>query len=74
MAEKSSISVFAENLRKLLLTAPIRGKCILGVDPGFFNGCKFALISPTGMLLNLCYVLLNVSHQRLDLLFGFESY
>jgi len=47
-AEKASISVFAANLKQLLLTPPVRGKSILGIDPGFHNGCKFAIISATG--------------------------
>lgn len=49
MAEKASVLVFAANLKKLLLMPPVRGKPILGIDPGFVNGCKFALISATGM-------------------------
>jgi len=40
--------VFAANLKQLLLTPPVRGKLILGIDPGFHNGCKFAVISATG--------------------------
>ena len=48
-AEKSSIEVFATNLKSLLLTPPLKGHTILAVDPGFRNGCKSAVISPTGM-------------------------
>ncbi|KAL5009358.1 hypothetical protein ScPMuIL_014939 [Solemya velum] len=48
-AEKDSIAVFASNLKHLLLTSPIKGKIILAVDPGFTNGCKCAVISPTGV-------------------------
>lgn len=44
-AEKASIEVFAKNLKQLLLLHPVKGKKILGIDPGFKNGCKFALIS-----------------------------
>jgi len=47
-AEKASITVFAANLKQLLLTPPVRGKSILGIDPGFQNGCKFAVVSATG--------------------------
>jgi len=47
-AERVSVSVFASNLKQLLLTPPVRGKPILGIDPGFHNGCKFAIISATG--------------------------
>ncbi|XP_055324004.1 uncharacterized protein YdcI [Sitodiplosis mosellana] len=44
-AEKESVEVFAKNLKQLLLVKPVKGKRILGVDPGFKNGCKLALIS-----------------------------
>jgi protein Tex len=47
-AEKASVAVFSCNLKKLLLTPPVRGKPVFGIDPGFFNGCKFALISASG--------------------------
>jgi len=50
-AEKSSINVFAKNLKQLLLLSPIKGKKILGIDPGFTNGCKIALISESGDLI-----------------------
>lgn len=44
-AEKASIDVFATNLKQLLLVSPLKGQRILGIDPGFTNGCKMALIS-----------------------------
>lgn len=44
-AEKASVDVFATNLKQLLLTSPFKGQRILGIDPGFANGCKIALIS-----------------------------
>lgn len=49
-AEKAAMETFSENLKQLLLVNPIKGKLILGVDPGFSNGCKLALISETGSL------------------------
>ena len=49
-AEKSSIEVFAENVKNLLLSAPLKGHTILALDPGFTNGCKTAVISDTGSL------------------------
>lgn len=45
MAEKISVEIFAKNLKQLLLLHPVKGKKILGIDPGFKNGCKLALIS-----------------------------
>ncbi|KAL1491059.1 hypothetical protein ABEB36_011712 [Hypothenemus hampei] len=50
-AEKESCQVFSNNLKHLLLSQPLKGKAILGIDPGFKNGCKLALISPTGSLI-----------------------
>ena len=47
-AERASIDVFGQNLQRLLLTPPVRGKAVMGVDPGFKNGCKLAVTSPTG--------------------------
>ncbi|KAL5284637.1 SRBD1 family protein [Megaselia abdita] len=52
LAEKASINVFAKNLRELLLTSPLKGERILGIDPGFTNGCKMALISETADVLD----------------------
>ena len=49
-AEKASVEVFASNLKKLLLMPPVRGRVVLGVDPGFRNGCKWAITSETGKL------------------------
>ncbi|XP_063709440.1 S1 RNA-binding domain-containing protein 1 [Culicoides brevitarsis] len=50
-AEQQSIKVFASNLKQLLLMAPVKGEPILGIDPGFSNGCKMALISERGDVL-----------------------
>ncbi|XP_059162177.1 S1 RNA-binding domain-containing protein 1-like [Physella acuta] len=58
-AEKASISVFTSNLKRLLLTPPIKGKTILGVDPGFRNGCKVAVISPTGQVMKTDVIYLH---------------
>lgn len=51
-AEKSSIEVFAKNLTDLLLTPPVKGKRILGIDPGFRHGSKCALISEQSAVLD----------------------
>lgn len=44
-AEKTSVEMFGKNLKQLLLIKPVKGQRILGIDPGFRNGCKLALIS-----------------------------
>lgn len=47
-AEEHAINVFATNLRNLLLQPPLRGKKVLGVDPGFRTGCKLTVVDETG--------------------------
>lgn len=53
VAEEHAIEVFAQNLRQLLLTPPLAGKKILGIDPGFRTGCKLAAIDEYGKLLEV---------------------
>ena len=47
-AEEHAMHVFAANLRNLLLQPPLRGKKVLGIDPGFRTGCKLTVIDETG--------------------------
>ena len=51
-AEAQAIHVFGENLRKYLLTPPMKGKVVLGVDPAFRTGCKLAVVDATGKFLD----------------------
>ena len=51
-AEDEAIKVFALNLKPLLLQAPIKGKNVIAIDPGFRTGCKVAVIDDTGKLLD----------------------
>lgn len=50
-AEEHAINIFAANLRNLLLQPPLRGKKVLGIDPGFRTGCKLTIIDETGKYL-----------------------
>jgi uncharacterized protein len=50
-AEEHAINIFAANLRNLLLQPPIRGKKVLGIDPGYRTGCKLAVVDETGKYL-----------------------
>lgn len=50
-AEDDAIKVFALNLKPLLMQAPIKGKNVIAIDPGFRTGCKVAVIDDTGKLL-----------------------
>lgn len=50
-AGEQAIHIFGENLRNLLLQAPLKGKIVLGLDPAYRTGCKLAVIDPTGKVL-----------------------
>lgn len=50
-AQNKSVEVFSTNLEKLLLQAPLKGRIVLGFDPGFRNGCKLAVVDETGKML-----------------------
>ena len=51
-ADEEAIVVFAENLRQLLLAAPLGQKRVMAVDPGFANGCKTACLDALGNLVH----------------------
>ncbi|MBQ6360096.1 MAG: RNA-binding transcriptional accessory protein [Lachnospiraceae bacterium] len=55
-AEDGAIVVFEKNLRQLLLQPPIAGHTVLGWDPGYRNGCKLAVVDPTGKILDTAIV------------------
>ncbi|KYD03333.1 Tex family protein [Bacillus atrophaeus] len=52
-ADAQAIHIFSENLRKLLLQPPMKGKVVLGVDPAFRTGCKLAVADETGKVLKI---------------------
>lgn len=49
--EEGAIKIFKANLKALLMQAPIKGKVVLGYDPGFRTGCKIAVLDDTGKFL-----------------------
>ena len=51
-ADEEAIRVFAENLRQLLLSAPLGQKRVMGIDPGFRTGCKVVCLDAQGSLLH----------------------
>ena len=51
-AEQQAIKVFGLNLKQLQLIAPLAGYNVMGLDPGYRTGCKVAVISPTGAVLD----------------------
>ncbi|GAB1488318.1 Tex family protein [Opitutaceae bacterium] len=51
-ADEAAIKVFADNLRELLLAAPLGQKAVMAIDPGFRTGCKVVLLDRQGKLLH----------------------
>ena len=61
-AEEASIKVFNQNLSGLLLQPPVKGKVVMGFDPGYRTGCKVAVVDETGKVLdtNVVYCTLDI--------------
>jgi len=61
-AEVAAIKVFSKNLNGLLLQPPIKGRIVLGLDPGYRTGCKVAVVDDTGKVLdtNVVYCTLPI--------------
>ena len=55
-ASEAAIGVFSENLRNLLMGAPLKGKVVLGYDPGYRTGCKLAVVDRTGRVLDTAVI------------------
>ncbi|MGN0572790.1 MAG: Tex family protein [Acutalibacteraceae bacterium] len=51
-AAASAIKVFALNTKELLLAPPVKGKVVIGLDPGYRTGCKVAVVAATGKVLD----------------------
>ena len=62
-AGEGAISLFSENLRHLLMQAPLKGKTVLGFDPGYVNGCKTAVVDKTGKVLDTA-VIYPTTHSK----------
>lgn len=63
-ADTEAIKVFAENLRQLLLAAPLGQKRTLGIDPGFRTGCKVVCLNSEGNLLQHTVIFPNAPHNK----------
>ena len=57
--EEGAIKIFKENLKALLMSPPIKGKVVMGFDPGFRTGCKVAILDDTGKFLE--YIAVHVT-------------
>lgn len=63
-ADTEAIRVFADNLRQLLLAAPLGAKRVMGIDPGFRTGCKVVCLDRQGKLLHNDTVYLHMSEKK----------
>jgi len=61
-SDKQAIDIFAQNLRTILLSAPLGGQTVLGIDPGLRTGCKCAVIESTGKFVD--HALINLVDNR----------
>ncbi|CAB1253868.1 RNA helicase transcriptional accessory protein [Clostridiaceae bacterium BL-3] len=64
--EEGAIKIFKANLKALLMQPPIKGKNVLGYDPGFRNGCKIAVLDDTGKLLYTAIVYATAPQNDID--------
>lgn len=55
-ADEQAIAIFGENLRNLLLQAPLKGKVVMGFDPAYRTGCKLAILDATGKVLDIAVI------------------
>ncbi len=63
-AAADAIKVFSQNLKELLLQAPVKGKVALGLDPGYRTGCKVAVVDATGRVLDTGVAYITHSERK----------
>ena len=65
-AQEKAIKMFEVNLRPLLMQPPLKGKIVLGFDPGIRTGCKLAVVDDTGKVLDkaVCYPTLDNNEKK----------
>ena len=56
VASEGAIKLFSDNLKHLLMQPPLKGKTVLGFDPGYVNGCKTAVVDKTGKVIDTAVV------------------
>lgn len=64
--EEGAILIFKENLKALLMQPPIKGKVVMGYDPGFRTGCKVAVLDSTGKFLEKATVYPTVPRKDIE--------
>lgn len=64
--EEGAIDIFKANLKALLMQAPIKGKVVMGFDPGFRTGCKVAILDETGKFVENTTVYPTAPQNRIE--------
>ena len=62
-ASENAIKLFSKNLDRLLMQPPIKGKTVLGIDPGYRTGCKVAVIDKTGKVCDTGIIFCTLEHH-----------
>lgn len=65
-AAENAMKVFAVNLKQLLMQPPVKGKTVLGLDPGFRTGCKVAVVDGTGKVLDTAVIYPTHSERKIQ--------
>ncbi len=65
VASESAIKLFSDNLKHLLMSAPLKGKCVMGYDPGYRTGCKLAVVDKTGAVIDTAVIYPTKPHERI---------
>ncbi len=65
VASESAIKLFSDNLKHLLMAAPLKGKTVMGYDPGYRTGCKLAVVDKTGAVIDTAVIYPTKPHERI---------
>ncbi len=65
-AGEGAIKLFSDNLKHLLMQPPVKGKCVLGLDPGYRTGCKLAVVDKTGKVLDTGVIYPHKPQERIE--------
>ena len=63
-ADEAAIKVFSVNLRQLLMQPPLKGRVVMGLDPGYRTGCKVAVVDGTGKVLDTGVIYAVPPHNK----------
>lgn len=65
-ASENAMKVFAVNLKQLLMQPPVKGKTVIGLDPGYRTGCKVAVVDDTGKVLDTAVIYPTHSDKKIE--------